>query len=92
MREEIARLRDATKAAIKRKSRKRQYIRVEETLIVSKVANLIAIKKSNYYNSGKKPTKRICRKRHCSVCSKIRHNARTYKVEIEDVEYSNASK
>ena len=40
MQEEIGRLRDAVEASTKRKTRKQRYIRTEETLIVSKVANV----------------------------------------------------
>ena len=42
--EEIGRLQDAVKASTKRKTRKQRYIRTEETLTVSKVADLIAEK------------------------------------------------
>ena len=44
MQEEIGRLQDAVEASTKRKTRKQRYIRTEETLIVSKVANLITKK------------------------------------------------
>jgi hypothetical protein len=76
----------------KRKTCKRQYIRVEKTLIVSKVTNLITKKESSSCKESKTPTKRVCIERRYSYYSKTRHNTYTYKVEIEDVENSNASK
>jgi hypothetical protein len=91
MREEIARLWDATKAATKRKSRKRRYVRTEETLIVGEVANLIAAKERGSRNDSKKPAKRVRAERYCGRCGEIGHNSRTCKVEIEDVEDSDAS-
>jgi hypothetical protein len=38
------------------------------------------------------PAKRVCTKKRCSYCSKVRHNSCTYKVEIEDVDNSKESK
>jgi hypothetical protein len=90
--EEIGRLRDAINTLTKRKTRKRQYIRVEETLTVSKVSNLIAKKEGSSREEGKTPAKRVRAERRCSRCSKIRHNSRTYKIEIEDADNSDASK
>ena len=40
--EEIGRLQDAVNTLTKRKTRKRRYVRAEETLIVGEVSNLIA--------------------------------------------------
>ena len=45
--EEMGRLRDAVDTLTKRKTRKRRYIRVEETLIVSNISNLITKKESS---------------------------------------------
>jgi hypothetical protein len=75
----------------KRKTRKRWYIRVEETLIVSKVSNLITIKEGSSYEEGKTPAKRVRAERRCGCYSKIRLNSRTCKVEILDVDDSNVS-
>jgi hypothetical protein len=75
----------------KRKTRKRQYIRVEKTLIVSKVSNLIAKKESSSCKDGKMPAKRVRAERRYSCYSKVRHNSCTYKVEIENVDNSNTS-
>jgi hypothetical protein len=69
-----------------------QYIRVEKTLAVSKVTNLIAKKKSSSREESKTPIKRVRVDRHYSCYSETRHNSCTYKVEIENVKNSNASK
>jgi hypothetical protein len=91
MQKEIGCLQDAVKALTKRKSCKRQYIQAEETLTVGKVTNLIAKKESGRCKDSKTPVKRVRVERHCSCCSKTRHNSCTYKVEIEDADSSNAS-
>jgi hypothetical protein len=75
----------------KHKTCKRQYIRAEETLIVSKVSNLITKKESSSYRDSKTPAKRVRAERHCGCCSEVRHNSCTYKVEIEDLDNSNTS-
>jgi hypothetical protein len=89
--EEMSRLKDAINTLIKRKTCKRQYIRVKETLIVSKVSNLIIIKEGSSCEDSKTPAKRVRAKRRCSYYSKVRHNSYTYKVEIVDVDNSDAS-
>jgi hypothetical protein len=75
----------------KRKTRKRQYIRVEKTLTVSKVSNLIAKKEGSSCKDSEMPTKRVRAERRYSYYSKVRHNSCTYKVEIENVDNSNTS-
>jgi hypothetical protein len=90
--EEISCLQDAVEASAKRKTYKQYYIRAEETLIVSKVANLIAKKEGRGCVKSKMPAKRVRTQQRCRRCSKIRHNSCTYKVEIEDVDNSNSSK
>jgi hypothetical protein len=89
--EEIGRLQDAVNTLTKRKTHKRQYVRVEETLTVSKVSNLITEKEGSSYKEGETPVKRVRAERRCGRYSKIRHNSRTCKVEIVDVDNSNAS-
>jgi hypothetical protein len=69
--EEIGRLRDAVKASTKRKSRKRQYIRAEETLTVGKVSDLIAEKEGGSREEGETPAKRVRADRRCGRCSEI---------------------
>jgi hypothetical protein len=89
---EIGCLQDTINILTKRKTYKRQYIYTEKTLIVSKVSNLITIKKSSSYKDSKTPAKRVRAERRCSYCSKIRYNSCTYKVEIENKDSSTASK
>ena len=45
--------------SIKHKTCKQHYIQAEQTLIVSKVANLIAKKEGRCCNKGKAPAKRV---------------------------------
>ena len=92
MQEEIGRLQDAIKALIKRKSCKRRYVQAEETLTVGEVTNLIAKKEGSRCEDSETPVKRVRVERHCSCCSETRHNSRTCKVEIEDIDSSDASK
>jgi hypothetical protein len=68
-----------------------QYIRVEKTLTVSEVSDLIAKKEGSSRKDGEMPAKRVRAERRCGRCSEVRHNSRTYKVEIENVDNSNAS-
>jgi hypothetical protein len=92
LQEKQARIQSAIKELIKRKTYKRQYIQAEGTLIVSKVSNLITAKDSSSYKDSKTLAKKVRAERRCSCCSKIRYNFYTYKVEIEDVDSSTASK
>jgi hypothetical protein len=46
---------------------------------------------NNCCNNSNRLLKRVRAERRCSCYSKVRHNLRTYKVEIEDVDNSNAS-
>ena len=92
LQEEVSCLQDAVKVSIKRKTCKRRYIQAEETLIVSKIADLVAEKEGSGRGSSKTPAKRVRAEQHCRRCSKTGHNSRTCKVEIEDVDNSNASK
>ena len=52
----------------------------------------MAVRKSSYYNNGKKPIKRVYAVRHCSYYSEKRHNSCTYIVEIKDTDNSNTFK
>jgi hypothetical protein len=90
--EEMGRLRDAVDTLTKRKTRKRRYVRVEETLTVGEVSNLIAAKEGSSREEGETPAKRVRAERRCGRCSEIGHNSRTCKVEILDVDNSDASK
>lgn len=92
MRAEIVRLNTATEAATKRKSRKRRYVRAEETLTVGEVLDLITKREGGRCEEGEKPAKRMRVGRRYGHYGKIRHNSRTYKVEIKDINNSDASK
>jgi hypothetical protein len=89
--EEMSRLRDAVDTLTKRKTRKRRYVRAEETVTVGEVSDLIAEKESGSREDGETPAKRVRAERRCGRCSKIGHNSRTCKVEIEDADNSDAS-
>jgi uncharacterized protein (DUF608 family) len=89
--EEIGRLQDAVDTLTKRKTRKRRYVRVEETLKVGEVSDLIAEKEGGSREEGKTPAKRVRAERRCGCCSKIGHSSRTCRVEIEDTDDSDAS-
>jgi hypothetical protein len=84
-------MRSAIKELIKRKGRKRRYIRVEETLTVSKVSDLIAEREGGSRKDSETPAKRVRAERHCSCCGEVGHNSRTCKVEIEDTDDSEES-
>jgi hypothetical protein len=89
--EEMSRLQDAVDTLTKRKTRKRRYVRAEETVTVGEVSDLIAEKESGSREDGETPAKRVRAERRCGRCSKIGHNSRTCKVEIEDADNSDAS-
>jgi hypothetical protein len=89
--EQIGRLQDAIEASTKRKSRKRRYVRVEETLTVGEVSDLIAEKEGGGYKEGETPAKRVRAERRCGRCSENGHNSRTCKVNLEDREDSEPS-
>jgi hypothetical protein len=89
--EEIGRLRDAVDTLTKRKTRKRRYVRVEETPTVGEVSDLIAVKEGGSREEGETPAKRVRAERRCGCCSEIGHNSRTCKVEILDADDSDAS-
>lgn len=91
MQEEMGRLRNAIKATTKRKSRKRRYVRVEETLTVGEITDIIAEKEGGGRAAGETPAKRVRAERHCGRCGAAGHNSRTCKVEIEDAGDSDAS-
>jgi hypothetical protein len=91
LQEEQARMRSAIEELTKRKSRKRRYIRVEETLTVGEVSDLIAEREGYSRDDGETPAKRVRAERHCGRCGEIGHNSRTCKVEIEDADNSEES-
>jgi hypothetical protein len=66
-------------------------MRIEEILTVSKASNIITVKEGNNYKDSKTPMKRVHAERRYSCYNEIRHNSRTYKVEIEERDSSTAS-
>jgi hypothetical protein len=56
------------------------------------VSDLITKKEGSSCEEGETPAKKVRAKRRCSCCSKVRHNSRTCKVEIEDVDNTKESK
>jgi hypothetical protein len=91
LQEEQARMQSATEELTKRKSCKRRYVQVEETLTVSEVSDLITEREGSSRKDGKTPAKRVRAERHCGCCGEVGHNSRTCKVEIEDVDDSKES-
>jgi hypothetical protein len=91
MREDVSRLQDAVDTLTKRKTRKRRYVRAEGTLTVSEVSDLIAKIESSGREDSETPAKRVRAERRCGRCSEVGHNSRTCRVEIEDVDNSDAS-
>jgi hypothetical protein len=87
-----ARMQSAIDELTKRRSRKRRYIRTEETLKVGEVSDLIAKRKGSRREACETPTKRVRGERHCGRCGEKGHNSRTCKVEIRDIEKSDKSK
>jgi hypothetical protein len=84
-------MRSAIEELTKRKGCKRRYIQVEETLIISKVSDLITEREGSSYKDSETPAKRVRAKRHYSCCGEVGHNSRTCKVEIEDTDDSEES-
>jgi hypothetical protein len=91
LQEEQARMRSAVEELTKRKGCKRRYVRVEETLTVGKVSEIIAEKERGSREEGETSAKRVRAERRCGRCREIGHNSRTCKLEIEDIEDSDAS-
>ena len=75
----------------KRKTRKRRYLRADDTLAVGEVADLIAEREGGGCGKGETSAKRVRRGRRCGGCSKIGHNSRSYKVEIEQRDNNDTS-
>jgi hypothetical protein len=84
-------MRSVIEELIKRKGRKRRYVRIEETLTVGEVLDLITKREGSSRKDGETPAKRVRAERHCGRYGEIGHNSRTCKVEIEDVDDSEES-
>ena len=76
---------------IKRRARKRQYIRLEKTLTVGEVLDTLAPDASSMRSDGEGLSKRVEKGRRCRRYREKGHNARTYIVEIKDASNSDAS-
>jgi hypothetical protein len=66
-------MRSTIEELTKRKSRKRRYVRVEETLTVGEVSDLIAEREGSSRKDGKTPAKRVRAERRCGRCGKVGH-------------------
>jgi hypothetical protein len=84
-------MRSAIDELTKRRSRKRKYIRTEETLTVGEVQDLIAEREGRERNAGEGPARKVRGARRCGRCGEKGHNSRTCKVEIEDTKDSDES-
>ena len=91
MREEVAALREALDIANKRKSRKRRYVRTEETLTVGEVQEVLAEQGGSSHGDGESASKRVRGERRCGRCKQTGHNARTCAVEIDSASDSSDS-
>jgi hypothetical protein len=88
---ELAGMRKAIAALTEQRSRKRRYVRTEETLTVGDVQDLIAEKDGGGEEAAEQPAKRVSKQRHCGRCGKTGHNARTCAAEIVDLNESDVS-
>ena len=91
MREEVAALREALDTANKRKSRKRRYVRTEETLTVGEVQEVLAEQRGSSYSDSESASKRVRGERRCRRCKQTGHNARTCAVKIDSASDSSDS-
>jgi hypothetical protein len=91
MMEEMSSLREALDKSNKRKSRKRRYVRTEETLTVGEVQEVLAEQAGSSRGDGESASKRVRGQRRCGRCKQTGHNARTCAVEIDSASDSGDS-
>ena len=91
MMEEMSSLREALDKSNKRKSRKRRYVRTEETLTVGEVQEILAEQAGNSHSDGESASKRVRGERRCGRCNQTGHNVRTCVVEIDSASDSDDS-
>ena len=91
MMEEMSTLRAALDESNKRKSRKRRYVRIEETLTTGEVQELLAEQAGSSRGDGEGASKRVRGERRCGRCKQTGHNARTCAVEIDSASDSSDS-
>ena len=89
--EEISTLRAALDESNKRKSRKRRYVRTDETLTVGEVQEVLAEQAGSSRGDGESASKRVREGRRCGRCKQTRHNARTCAVETDSASDSGDS-
>jgi hypothetical protein len=88
--QEIAELRAANEAAMRRKSHKRKRVKAEGTLTIGDGARLTTLNEFGARSDGKKAKKRVRTEggepsqRRCGRCNKTGHNAQTCK-QTEEV-------
>ena len=89
--QEIRELRAANEAATRRKLHKRKRVQKEGTLIVEDGQRLAALKEFRARSNGKRAKKQVRAQegkpaqRRCRRCSQTGHNARTCKINVEEV-------
>ena len=81
----IDRLQSTIDEQNKRKTCKMRYVRTEETLTVGEVQEVLAKQVGGSRGNGEGLSKRVQGERRCGRCKETGHNARTCKVEIEEV-------
>ena len=91
MREEIKTLQATVNELNKRKSRKRRYVRTEETLTAGEVQELLAEQAGSSRGDGEGASKRVRGERRCGRCKQTGHNTRTCAVEIDSASDSGDS-
>ena len=89
--EEIAKLRESLDTINKRKSRKRRYVRTDETLTVGEVQEVLAEQAGSGRGDGESASKRVRGERRCGRCKQTGHNARTCAVRIDSASDSSSS-
>jgi hypothetical protein len=89
--EKITTLQAALDESNKRKSRKRRYVRTEETLTVGEVQEVLAKRAGSSRGDGESASKRVRGERRCGRCKQTGHNARTCAVEIDSASDSGGS-
>ena len=89
--EEMSTLQAALDESNKRKSRKRRYVRTEETLTVGEVQEVLAEQAGSSRGDGESASKRVREGRRCGRCKQTGHNARTCTVKIDSASDSSDS-
>jgi hypothetical protein len=89
--EKITTLQEALDKSNKRKSRKRKYVRLEETLTVGEVQEVLAKQVGSSRSGGESASKRVQGERRCGRCKQTGHNTRTCAVKINSASDSSDS-